>query len=138
LALIKINKNPSQRELTQFAWLWLAFMIGLGGLLWWRSGNPLAARMLWPLAIIVPVVGWSWPAFTRVVYLGMCYAAYPIGLVVSTGLLAVVYFGVVTPIGVMMRLCGRDPLQRKLAPVPATYWIRRRGQRPVRDYVRQY
>lgn len=43
------------------------------------------------------------------------------------------FFGVVTPIGVAMRLAGRDPLRRRHDPAASSYWILRRppGLSPV-------
>jgi hypothetical protein len=43
------------------------------------------------------------------------------------------FFGVVTPIGVAMRLAGRDPLRRRHDPSASSYWILRRppGPSPV-------
>ena len=38
-------------------------------------------------AAVVPLVGWVWPAWMRIVYLGSAYAAFPIGMVVSFCLL---------------------------------------------------
>ena len=44
-----------------------------------------------------------------------------IGMVWTAVLLALVYVVSVGPIGVVMRLAGRDPLDRRLAPEP-TFW----------------
>ena len=43
------------------------------------------------------------------------------------------FFGVITPIGVAMRLTGRDPLRRRHDPSASSYWILRRppGPSPV-------
>jgi hypothetical protein len=43
------------------------------------------------------------------------------------------FFGVVTPIGLAMRLTGRDPLRRRHDPTATSYWIVRRppGPSPV-------
>lgn len=39
--------------------------------------------------------------------------------------LGVLFFGVVTPAGVLMRIAGRDPLRLKASPRLPTYWIER-------------
>jgi hypothetical protein len=62
----------------------------------------------------------------------------PVGSVVSQVLLAVVYFVVVTPLALVMRASGRDPLERRLDPAAPTYWIRRDGVRPMAGYFRQF
>ena len=40
------------------------------------------------------------------------------------------FFGVVTPIGVTLRLIGRDPLRRRRDPMASSYWIVRRPPGP--------
>jgi hypothetical protein len=38
---------------------------------------------------------------------------------------AVLFYGILTPAGVLMRTFGRDPLSRVLDPAATTYWVRR-------------
>lgn len=39
--------------------------------------------------------------------------------------LAIIYFAVVTPTGLVLRALGKDPLRLRRDPDAATYWIRR-------------
>ena len=52
------------------------------------------------------------PNVRRLLYLGWMRVFYPIGWVVSHLLLAIVYYLVLTPIGLVMRLFGGDPMHR--------------------------
>jgi hypothetical protein len=45
-----------------------------------------------------------------------------LGQAVSVILVAVVYFAVVTPVGMLMRWTGRDPLQRRRIAMHETLW----------------
>ena len=45
--------------------------------------------------------------------------------VVGPVAMGVVFFGVVTPLALAMRLTGRDPMRRRLDPAVSSYWIRR-------------
>jgi hypothetical protein len=56
------------------------------------------------LAVAVPAVGWFSPRFLRLVSVGMSYAAFPVGFVVSHVVLALVYYGVLTPIIIVLLL----------------------------------
>jgi hypothetical protein len=47
------------------------------------------------------------------------------------------FFGVVTPIGVAMRLAGRDPLRRRCDPTASSYWIVRRPPGPSAASMRR-
>lgn len=39
--------------------------------------------------------------------------------------MGIVFFAVVTPLALAMRLTGRDPMRRRLEPAASSYWIRR-------------
>jgi hypothetical protein len=66
------------------------------------------------------------------------YAAYPIGWVVSHVLLALIYFGVLTPIGRIMAVCGYDPMERRFDRAASSYWIEREPNRDASRYFRQF
>lgn len=46
---------------------------------------------------------------------------------------AVLFYGVFTPLGIIMRLAGKDPLRLKLDPDARTYWIQRAPPGPPPD-----
>ena len=48
-----------------------------------------------------------------------------LGLIVSPIVMGIVYFLVVTPIGIFMRLLGKDSLKISKAKNASTYWIKR-------------
>lgn len=56
-----------------------------------------------------------------------------LGKVVSPIALGVLFYGVLTPIGVVMRLTGKDPLRLKLDSSARSYWIPRKPPGPPPD-----
>jgi hypothetical protein len=136
MSLIRISKNPPARQLLVFAACWLVFVgsIGLGD---WRHGRPRAAEVLWAAAVLLPLTGLVSRKPLRYAFVGLSYATYPIGIVVSHVALAVVYFLVLMPIGLAMRAAGRDPLSRKFDPSHKSYWIRRTTDRSPESYFKQ-
>jgi hypothetical protein len=138
MALITVNTNPTRRELRQFGFIWLAFLLFFGLVAWFKIGNHPLAQGLWITAVVVPLIGWFVPAFMKLVFVGMSYAAFPIGFVVSHIILAVVYYLVLTPIGILMRLLGYDPMRRELEPDVDSYWIEREPHPDPKQYFRQY
>ncbi len=139
MAIVDVNRNPSRRQLNQFGLIWLAFFGAVAGLLWHRLHSLPASGAVAALAVLVPAVGWAVPAFMRLVFVGMSYLAWPIGFVVSHVLLAAVYYLVLTPIGLAMRLFGHDPMRRRFDREAATYWLERHAaERPARSYFRQF
>ena len=140
MGIIEINKNPSRKELVVFAAA-VAFFLAIVGALLHRH-HPDAARVLWLLVIPVAALGaaaaWWLPGATRIIYLAWMYAVYPIGWTISHLALAVVYYLVVTPIGLLMRLFGRDPMRRKFDPSATTYWQPHESADEPERYFRQF
>lgn len=136
--MIEINKNPSRRELLLFGALLGMFLALAGALAFWRFGAPRVAYVLWSAAIVVPLAYFAAPPVRRPLYLAWMYAAFPVGWTVSHVVMAVTYYGVVTPTGVLTRLFRRDPLARKPDPGAATYWLQHRTGTDRSRYFRQY
>ncbi len=137
MALVRINRHPPDAQLRVFAVLWLGFL-GAAGAAAWRHGSTGLAGALWAAAALVAAAGLAAPRTVRPVYLAACYAALPVGLAVSFVLLAAVYYLVFTPVGLLLRLAGRDPLARRFAPGAAGYWMPRGAARSPESYFRQY
>jgi hypothetical protein len=139
MALIDVNWKPGSRELRQFAGLFLIFGLGAGTLIYFFKDWPLwVSQALWVAAVVVGVLGLIVPAVARPVYIVMMALALPVGMVVSTVLMTLIFFVVITPIGVLMRLVGKDSMHKKFDPDATTYWIRRPPQVPAARYFKQY
>lgn len=138
MSLISINHHPSRRQLHQFGLLWLVFFGVLGSLSYFKSSKHPMGITLWSLAVIIPILGWIFPALMRIVFLGLSYTAFPIGFVVSHVILALVYYLVLTPVALLMRLFGYDPMQRQLDPDAETYWSPREEPPEAKMYFRQF
>jgi hypothetical protein len=62
-----------------------------------------------------------------------------LNVVVSPIVLGLVFYGIVTPYAIVMRLAGRDALRRRFEPDRDTYWIPRDPPGPSADsFRRQY
>ena len=53
--------------------------------------------------------------------------------IVSPLVLGIMFFVVVTPMGIVMRWLGKDPLRLKRDPASASYWVPRTPPGPARD-----
>ena len=58
--------------------------------------------------------------------------------VVSPLLILVLFYGVVTPVGLAMRAVGTDPLRRRRDPHSSSYWIDCREESKTSDMRRQF
>jgi hypothetical protein len=136
MSLIRINHHPSSKQLRVFAVAWLVFF-GVAGVAWWLKGKPWLAVVLGSAAAGAALPGLIAPQSIRRVYVGLSYATYPIGFVVSHIVLAVLYYGVLTPLGFLMRVCRYDPLERRRDRTASTYWRARRPSNDSSTYFRQ-
>ena len=139
MSIVQVNTDPTRKQLNQFGFIWLGFLTLFGVIAFFKLDAPTLAKVLWVVAVVVPVIGWLVPAFMRLVFVGMSYLAWPIGFVVSHVVLALVYYLVFTPIGLVMRLFGYDPMRRRFDPEAATYWIARDEKASdAKRYFRQF
>lgn len=139
MALIKINDNPSPRELRQFAGIWFpVFWLAVAGLLYLGAEGPRLAAAAATFGLMIGAIGLSRPSFIHPIYLAWMYAAYPIGFVVSHLLLGTIFYAVVTLIGLLMKVVGYDPLQRRLRSGEPSYWTRCARVTDKTQYFRQF
>jgi len=136
--MIEINWNPPPRDLRIFSLLLIAFFAVVAWGMHIKYAATTGAVIVAAAAALLGVVCFFVPAWARWIYVGWMLAVFPIGWTVSHILLAVVFYGVFTPFGLVMRLFGYDPLRRKFDPEADTYWIPRTESRRPEDYFRQY
>lgn len=138
MSLIRINHQPGRRQLLQFALAWLVFFAALAAILAWKGVSPVWWINLLAAAVLVPVVG-SWrPGFLRLVYLGMTYAAWPVGMVVSHVVLAAIYYAVLTPTGLLLRAFKPGFFPKRPDSARESYWLDCHRERTVQDYFKPY
>ena len=139
MSLVEIEWDPNARQLRVF---------GISGLV----ASIVAALVLrfvwgvtagWSLAVIavgiaVFLVSLSCPRLARALYVGLTVLVLPIGLVVSFVLLAAFYFLLLTPIALVFKVIGRDPLGRRFDPGAASYWVPRRRTEGMERYFHQF
>ena len=138
MAVIEINTNPSRKDLLWFGLLLPVFVAIVGVLVWRRTGSLTSGRVLWAVGGSLSALFAVWPASRRRIYLGWMYAVYPIGWTLSHLLLGVVYFVIITPIGLALRVLGRDPLERSFDRTATTYWVRHNPAQRIERYLRQF
>lgn len=138
MALISINRDPSRRQLAVFGMAWLVFIGAAGYAVLRAGGGPTVAGAIWAAAVLVPLAGWFWPPILRWIYVAMMYATFPIGWIVSHLLLAAIYYLLVTPVGLVMRLVGYDPMTRRFDPKAESYWVPREEPEEQGRYFKQY
>ena len=139
MAVISINWKPSSRELRWFAGLLIVFFAIVAGIWKFKSGQTPGPAILVGVTSAIGLLGLAAPQAIRWVYVGWMVAVFPIGWVVSHLLLAAIFFGVIMPIGLILRVLGRDPMQKSFDRSASTYWIARPNEpTDSQRYFRQF
>ena len=131
-----VVRTPPKKQLRQFAGLFLIVFLGLAAWRWFSGDHGTATRVLGAIAVVIGGLGLAVPSAIRPIYTGWMIAAFPIGWTVSRLVLAFVYFFVVTPIGAVFKLSGRDTLGLKRQQV-TSYWTPKPRASNAREYFRQ-
>ena len=132
-----VTKRASDRTLRQFGALSLVFFGGWAAWRLWHGQAGAFTTVLLVLALVIGGVGLLLPAAIRPIYTGWMIAAFPIGWTVSKVVMALMFYLVFTPVGVLFRLMGRDPLHLRRATA-ASFWAPKTGPRSGDEYLRQY
>jgi hypothetical protein len=139
-ALDEESSGPvSNGVLRQFAVLWILL---LGLLAYWQgiiTDNPSTAAWVYAgLAIVPGVAGLVIPKFIRPVFVGLQIVTAPLGWLMSHLLLAVLFYGIFSPVALAFRLIGRDALARRFRPDLQTYWNPKPPATSPKSYFHPY
>ena len=122
---------PSNRS---FGWTFTGIFVVFGAYGLWKGGA--AQSFLLALAALTALVtltrdSWLAPLNRAWMKLGEL-----MGRVVSPIVLGLIFFGVFTPAGAIMRLIGRDAMCRRFDAAARSYWIRRDPPGPAETSFR--
>ena len=141
----EINWKPENTDLRKFAW---SLIIGFPCIAivfflvkWIKTHTMPDAHfflMLGGIGAAVGLVSLIITSVARVLYPVWYFLAACIGIVMANLIFMFLFFGIFTPMGLFMRLIGRDPLNLKWKKSAATHWIDAPPAPPASQYFRQY
>ena len=147
MALVHLDLKPASRTLRQFGLIGLVVFPIFAVLAYYQvlafkflpdvAVKP-TAIVLAALAVYCGLFALIAPAALKPLYVLMAVVFFPIGLVVSFLVMAVVFYLVLTPMGLVFKLIGRDSMNRKFEPAMPSYWIKRCPPASVKRYFRQF
>ena len=137
--------SPGRRDLRKFGLLFCVLSAALAGYLFWRRGYD-AATVPGAISAALLLLSLGLPSLLKPVWWPWMVVARVLGFVNSHLLLAVIFYLMFTPIGLVMRLLGRDPLgdrdfrrARRIAADGGSLWQRReKAQLSLHHYERQF
>jgi MFS family permease len=138
MGLVEKNREPTPFELRIFGQI----VAALGGLIGWltlyRFELTIVASVIWVATLAMVALYYALPGIRRTIYFAWMTIFYPLGWLISHALLALVYYLVLTPIGLAVRLFGHNPLERSFDPSANSYWKPRAPNRDPSHYFKQY
>ena len=139
MAIIDTNWNPSKKELRIFSALQILFFALVAFVIVRKHTETLDVPvMIVSVSAVVGILGMIFTPLIRVVYVVWMAILFPVGWVVSHVLMGIVFYLVFTPIAVLMRIVGYDPMKRKFEPDAKTYWVRRQPRSGTAHYFKQF
>jgi hypothetical protein len=139
MSLIEINWSPNRKELRKFGIIFLIASTLIALLLYLLKGLGIQwMAVIFAVGFVVFLSSVLSLKVTRGIYLGLILLTLPIGLVVSFTLMAIFYFLLLTPIGLIFRLIGRDALGRKFDSTVDSYWVPRQPPDSLDRYFHQF
>ena len=125
--MTKHRITGSRTEVRKFGLLFTGISVIIGGYLVYK-GSPVWAWFAGAAAFFL-VTGLLGYPILRPIYLGWMKLAFVLGWLNTRILLGLFFFLVMTPVGLVIRIFGRDLLDRRANPSAQTYWKRREDQK---------
>ncbi len=130
----KLDRSP--RGLRRFGLTVGPVILALGCFFLWRHRGA-----GWPLisigTVLIVAAGLA-PSLLKWVHAPWMMGSFVLGWIVTRVLLTIVFFLVVTPIGLLQRLFGKRIIEVAFRPNTASYWQARTTRPMVEDYEKQF
>ena len=139
MSLVEIDWNPKSKQLQSFGKIALVASTIIALLLCLLKGVAIRwVLILFSFGFIIFIISLISLKLTKMIYLSMILLTLPIGYVISFILLGAFYFLLLAPLGLIFRLIGRDPLNRKFEPNAKSYWLSRQPPKGPEQYFHQF
>ena len=149
MPLAKLDLSPDRRKLRSFGLFALA---GFGALATQAATESLVfaaglgdARLgvtaaLAGVGCICGGLAWFAPQANRPLYVALTVVTFPVGWIVSHVLLALVFYALITPLGLLVRAARRDELRlgASRGQREASFWSDAHPAHPKERYFRQF
>ncbi|MEE9166401.1 MAG: SxtJ family membrane protein [Candidatus Neomarinimicrobiota bacterium] len=114
--------------------------VGLGSVgtfVFLRTNNLYSALWLWGIGLLFLILGFILPPVARPFYRLWMLIAYLLGGFVSQIILTLLFYFVLTPIGLVLRLMGKDLLSKNYGSSQESYWVKKDLSNITNDQYRK-
>ena len=132
------KKEVTKKQLRTFG-IALSIFLGIIGLIQFFKGNTPQNFWFWGASGIVFLATLVVPVLIKPIYSVAIFIAHILGWINTRIILGLIYYLMFTPISLIMKISGRDALNRKFDKEAKTYWnVRERNPIPKEQYLRQF
>ncbi len=118
-----MKKDPSKKELKSFLLILSGILLSVA--LYPLIQNKLVHIWVLPIAFLSLLVGLMRPQYATNVYKIWMIISETIGNLISKMIMAILFFGVFTPVAMLLKLLNKDLLRKKIERNSTTYWSTR-------------
>jgi hypothetical protein len=126
------NSGKAEAQLRKFGIGMTIIFSVLGAIGIWR-GRHVAPSVFFLAAVLALLTAIGYPRGLAPVYRAWMTLARALAWINTRIILFLLFYVVVTPVGMVMRLFGRDPLKLKLDRSCSSYWITLKPSQPAKD-----
>jgi len=139
MSLVEINWDPDKKQLRKFGLTAILVLGAVAVILKFVLGvSGIVAAVVACGGICIFIASLVSFKAARFIYLGLILAGLPVGIVTSFLLMAMFYFLILTPVGLIFKLLGRDALDRQFGTDSPTYWTPHSQNKNTERYFRQF
>jgi hypothetical protein len=124
--LIDMKVDASDKKVRSFGILFSALALGVAVFSYLKNGHA------WPwftgASALFLITGLFLQPVLRPLYILWMRFAAILAWFNTRLILGVFFYGILTPVGAILRIQGKDPLKRSLDRTASTYWIKRRPE----------
>lgn len=129
--------RSGKKELRQFGIIIGIACCLLGVLLWWRGKTYYSYSFIIAAAFLF--LGFTLPAALKPFHKVWMIISILMGWLMTRVILIILFYGILTPIGLIGRLCGKDFLDIKLNKNSPSYWVLRdKKEYDKKSYEQQF
>jgi len=116
------SSQPKRKELRNFGLMFGVIFTGIGLYQLYINTAETARMTLWVLGGLFYITGLAVPVVLKPIYMAWMKFAFVLGWVNTRIIITLIFFLVITPIGLVMRLVKGDFLAEKWDKNAETYW----------------
>ena len=134
-----MNKNEITKKQLRTFGIALAVLLTVIGVVQFFKGHVPRNYWFWGAAGVILLAAAALPILIKPIYRVAIFIAHILGWINTRLILALIYYLMFTPISLIMKLIGRDPLHRKFDKEATSYWnLREKTVKTKEQYLRQF